>query len=346
MTVIGGTDAMAGAKATHVLSLFWHSETHITPLQSLPGNPKVKMKEGASLIILGALLAVAVLVHSIEKDEDAEGSGCHDAYHHARGTAGLPEHLYSTGRASLRGCWVGCGHMVEIGRIGYSRDVPVPPTLLGVMGGGHGWQQHLVAVVHFASRDATTAAAATRLVPGQLVRVSSGGGGGWGAMGIGGPGEMAVTGVLNPALHCRGRWQDRPIGYMGGIFVIVLIIRLVLLVQGAGGAAVGQCQGFFGGFKQGEEGAAQFFVLDWFDPTAALTCVTLSLMVGERCLRVVVVAMVVVVSMIVVDMSARGVVEVVSVVRTDGTSPTSLRFPSTCTLGSPSAASFSTCSPL
>lgn len=58
-----------------------------------------------------------------------------------------------------------------------------------------------------------------------------------------------------------------------------------------------------------------------------LTCVTLSLMVGERCLRVVVVAMVVVVSMIVVDISARGVVDVVSVVSTEGTSPTSRRLP-------------------
>lgn len=73
---------------------------------------------------------------------------------------------------------------------------------------------------------------------------------------------------------------------------------------------------------------------------------TLSLMVGERCLRVVVVAMVVVVSMIVVDMSASGVVEVVSVVSTEGTSPTSRRLPWVCTLGSPSAASLSTCRPL
>lgn len=77
-----------------------------------------------------------------------------------------------------------------------------------------------------------------------------------------------------------------------------------------------------------------------------LTCVTLSLMVGERCLRVVVVAMVVVVSMIVVDISASGVVEVVSVVSTEGTSPTSLRLPWVWTLGSPSAASLRTCRPL
>lgn len=77
-----------------------------------------------------------------------------------------------------------------------------------------------------------------------------------------------------------------------------------------------------------------------------LTCVTLSLMVGERCLRVVVVAIVVVVSMIVVDISASGVVEVVSVVSTEGTSPTSRRLPWVWTLGSPSAASLRTCRPL
>lgn len=78
-----------------------------------------------------------------------------------------------------------------------------------------------------------------------------------------------------------------------------------------------------------------------------LTCVTLSLMVvGERVLRVVVVAIVVVVSMIVVDISASGVVEVVSVVSTEGTSPTSRRLPWVWTLGSPSAASLSTCRPL
>lgn len=74
----------------------------------------------------------------------------------------------------------------------------------------------------------------------------------------------------------------------------------------------------------------------------------LSLRLGERCRRVVVVAMVVVVSMMVVDMSmaAGGVAEVVSVDITDGASPTKRRLPSTLTLGSPSAASFSTCSPL
>lgn len=74
----------------------------------------------------------------------------------------------------------------------------------------------------------------------------------------------------------------------------------------------------------------------------------LSLRLGERCLRVVVVAMVVVVSMMVVDMSdtASGVAEVVSVVSTASESPTSRRLPSTRTLGSFSAASLSTWSPL
>lgn len=83
-------------------------------------------------------------------------------------------------------------------------------------------------------------------------------------------------------------------------------------------------------------------------PVFPLTWEMLSLMLGERCLRVVVVAMVVVVSMMVVDMSetASGVVEVVSVVSTDSESPTSLRFPSAWTLGSLSAASVSTCRPL
>lgn len=59
-------------------------------------------------------------------------------------------------------------------------------------------------------------------------------------------------------------------------------------------------------------------------------------------------AIVVVVSMMVVDMSAAagGVAEVVSVDRTDGASPTRRRLPSTRTLWSPSAASLSTCRPL
>lgn len=79
-----------------------------------------------------------------------------------------------------------------------------------------------------------------------------------------------------------------------------------------------------------------------------LTCVILSFRLGERCLRVVVVAIVVVVSIMVVDMSAAagGVAEVVSVDRTEGASPTKRKFPVTCTFGSPSAANFNTCSPL
>lgn len=74
----------------------------------------------------------------------------------------------------------------------------------------------------------------------------------------------------------------------------------------------------------------------------------LSLRLGDRCLRVVVVAIVVVVSMMVVDISDTdsGVAEVVSVVSTASESPTRRRFPSTCTLGSFSAASLSTWRPL
>lgn len=73
----------------------------------------------------------------------------------------------------------------------------------------------------------------------------------------------------------------------------------------------------------------------------------LSLIVGERPRRVVVVAMVVVVSMMVVAMSASRVVAVVSALSsTDGPSPTSRRWPSVRTLGSLSAASASTLSPL
>lgn len=79
-----------------------------------------------------------------------------------------------------------------------------------------------------------------------------------------------------------------------------------------------------------------------------LTFEMLSLKLGDRGLRVVVVAIVVVVSMIVVDMSdtARGVAEVVSVVNTERESPTRRRFPSACTLGSFSAASLRTWRPL
>ena len=64
----------------------------------------------------------------------------------------------------------------------------------------------------------------------------------------------------------------------------------------------------------------------------------------ERCLRVVVVAMVVVVSMTVVDIS--GGMEVVCVVPdTDGTSPTSRTLPLILILGLFSAAMFSTFKP-
>ena len=51
----------------------------------------------AALIhVVRALVAVAVLVHGVEEDEDAEGRGRHDAHHHARGAAALPHHLGRT----------------------------------------------------------------------------------------------------------------------------------------------------------------------------------------------------------------------------------------------------------
>ena len=60
--------------------------------------------------VVRALVAVAVLVHGVEEDEDAEGCGRHDAHHHSRGAAALPHHLGGTrehlhlrqGRASCR----------------------------------------------------------------------------------------------------------------------------------------------------------------------------------------------------------------------------------------------------
>lgn len=47
--------------------------------------------------VVRALVAVAVLVHGVEQDEDAEGGGCYDAHHHARGAAGLSDHLHRIG---------------------------------------------------------------------------------------------------------------------------------------------------------------------------------------------------------------------------------------------------------
>lgn len=94
-------------------------------------------------------------------------------------------------------------------------------------------------------------------------------------MGVGGPvGEVTVAGVLDAAL-VGGRGKDRPIGDEGGVFVIVLIVRLghltravgghldgsrllaVLLIQWAGGAAIGQGKGFFGGFEEGAVGGGR-----------------------------------------------------------------------------------------
>ena len=67
--------------------------------------------------LVGALVAVAVLVHGIEEDEDAERRGRHDAHHHARGAAGLPDHLHRARWAPLpRPGGVGCGQMGKAGR--------------------------------------------------------------------------------------------------------------------------------------------------------------------------------------------------------------------------------------
>lgn len=46
--------------------------------------------------VVGSFVSVAVLIHGIEEDEDAEGGGCHDAHHHARGAAALHHHLRRT----------------------------------------------------------------------------------------------------------------------------------------------------------------------------------------------------------------------------------------------------------
>lgn len=88
-------------------------------------------------------------------------------------------------------------------------------------------------------------------------------------MGVGVARVVAVSGVLDPALDCRGWREDSSISDQRGVFIIVLVIRLchlprtrnlygllaILLIQGARGAAVGHGDGLFGGFKQGEERA-------------------------------------------------------------------------------------------
>lgn len=136
-------------------------------------------------------------------------------------------------------------------------------------------QQHLVPGVHFPSWDfvvATAAAAGGWLdARAELVGVGCGGGGERWTVGVGDAGEMVVSGVLDPSFGGWGRWEDSPVGDQGGVFVIVLVIRLghlpravrrhldglltVFLVQGAGGPAVGQGEGLFGGFEEGQERA-------------------------------------------------------------------------------------------
>jgi len=46
--------------------------------------------------VVRAFITIAILVHGVEEDEDAEGSGCHDAHHHARGAAAFSHHLRRT----------------------------------------------------------------------------------------------------------------------------------------------------------------------------------------------------------------------------------------------------------
>lgn len=43
--------------------------------------------------MIRAFIPVPVLVHGIEKDEDAQGGSGYDPHHHARGAAGLPNHF-------------------------------------------------------------------------------------------------------------------------------------------------------------------------------------------------------------------------------------------------------------
>lgn len=138
-------------------------------------------------------------------------------------------------------------------------------------------QQHLVPGIHFPGWDVVVAAAAAAAAGGrfgawvELVGVGRGGGGEGREVGIGQAREMSVSGVLDTSLDGRGRREDSPVGDQRGVFVIVLVIRLghlpravrrhldglpaVLLIQGARGPAVGQGEGLFGGFEQGEEGA-------------------------------------------------------------------------------------------
>lgn len=47
--------------------------------------------------LVGPLVPVSVLIHSVEEDEDAEGGGRDDAHHHARGAAALAHHLRRAG---------------------------------------------------------------------------------------------------------------------------------------------------------------------------------------------------------------------------------------------------------
>lgn len=60
--------------------------------------------------VVWAFIPVSVLVHGVEEDEDAQGGGGYDAYHHARGAAGLPDHFCGAWVWLSAPCpgWVGC----------------------------------------------------------------------------------------------------------------------------------------------------------------------------------------------------------------------------------------------
>lgn len=79
----------------------------------------------AALIhVVRALVAVAVLVHGVEQDEDTEGCGSHNTHHHSCGAAGLL-HLNCAWEPSLWRCGIWSGNMGEIWGVSYSWDSAV-----------------------------------------------------------------------------------------------------------------------------------------------------------------------------------------------------------------------------
>lgn len=205
------------------------------------GSVAFRARVAALVHLIRAFVSVAVFIHGVKQDEDAEGGGRHDADYHARGAAGLPDHLHGAGAALLHQIGgVSCGHMREVRRVGEAGSVA---------GGRGGGQEHLVAGVHFARGDV------------ELVGVSGG---------RGDRGAVAARALAPAFAHRGGRWQDRPIGDHGGVFVKVLVVGLrhfsgaerrhlhgvatVLLVGRAWWAGVGQNEGLFGGLERGQGG--------------------------------------------------------------------------------------------